>query len=580
MKKNIVRHSEQLQTLTLSNDQDSIAKIISAIFSHRGTDTLHTDYSLQKLLRPTEMHGLSSAVDILEKAIQQQQRILVVGDFDADGATSSALSVLCLRSFGFQSVDFLVPNRFEYGYGLTPEIVDVALQYSPDILLTVDNGISSVEGVERANQLGMQVIVTDHHLPGRELPKAAAIVNPNQDACNFPSKNLAGVGVIFYLLSALRTSLRENDWFKENNIAEPNMGNYLDIVALGTVADVVPLDHNNRILVAAGLKKMREGRAVPGIQALLRVAGKDPKNISASDLGFAVGPRLNAAGRLDDMSLGIRCLMTKDVNEALNIASQLDDLNKERKAIEASMQVEAKKLLQHLSEHEFAQDMFGVCMYKEDWHQGVIGILASRIKDFVHRPTIIFAQSDNGELKGSGRSIGGLHLRDILDEVATQTPGIINKFGGHAMAAGLSIQESKFDEFKTSFNKVVEKYMLPEHMEPVIFSDGQLPLSLIGMPLALALRAAGPWGQHFSEPAFDGEFNVLQQRIVGEKHLKLLLQGDRGQPINAIAFNVDVAQWPDQHASRIKLAYKLDVNEYRGEQSAQLLVDYLEKIGE
>ena len=578
MKKNIVRRSDSLLQLTSFKNAESIDELIQILFSHRGADKRQADYALKHLLPPQKMKGVAQAVEILESALLEQKRILVVGDFDADGATSSALAVKCLRAFGCKTVDFLVPNRFEYGYGLTPEIVKVAKEYSPDILITVDNGISSIEGVKAANEQGLQVIVTDHHLPGNELPDAAAIVNPNQPGCEFPSKNLAGVGVIFYVLSALRSTLRENDWFLLQQIPEPSMGNFLDLVALGTVADVVPLDHNNRILVAAGLKKMRLGQAAPGIRAMLQVAGRDPRSISAADLGFAVGPRLNAAGRLDDMSLGIRCLLSESNSEALSLASELDSLNKERRAIETSMQVEAKQILQQLSNVTSMEDRAGICLYKDDWHQGVIGILASRIKDMMHRPTIVFAENNDTELKGSGRSINGIHLRDVLDEVATQNPGLITKFGGHAMAAGLSIDKNKLEEFSVAFDTCVARHLQPEHLQPVILSDGELPQDLINLAVAHKLREAGPWGQHFPEPVFDGEFELAQQRIVGEKHLKMRVQLNERTVFDAIAFNVDVASWPDTEVKKVRLAYKLDVNEYRGEQSAQLLVEHLEKI--
>ncbi|VUD56688.1 Single-stranded-DNA-specific exonuclease RecJ [Thalassocella blandensis] len=576
MKKNIIRRSDNL--LSLPSASSSVETLLEILFQHRGASKQQADYALRNLLPPVNMKGVDAAVEILEQALLEQKKILIVGDFDADGATSSTLAVACLRAFGCKSVDFLVPNRFEYGYGLTPEIVEVAKQYSPEVLVTVDNGISSIEGVKAANANNIEVVVTDHHLPGNELPPAAAIVNPNQPGCTFPSKNLAGVGVIFYVLSALRSVLRENDWFRLQNIPEPSMGNFLDLVALGTVADVVPLDHNNRVLVAAGLKKMRMGQAIPGIRAILQVAGRDPKNISASDLGFAVGPRLNAAGRLDDMSLGIRCLLSENYAEALSLASELDSLNKERRAIETSMQFEAKQILQKFMQETEIGDRAGLCLYKDDWHQGVIGILASRIKDAMHRPTIIFAESDERELKGSGRSINGVHLRDVLDEVATQNPGLITKFGGHAMAAGLSIDKNKLSQFSDAFDACVAKHLLPENLEPVVLSDGELPSHFINLNIAQQLREAGPWGQHFPEPTFDGEFELVQQRIVGEKHLKMRVQLNGRESFDAIAFNVDVASWPDTSIKKVKLAYKLDVNEFRGEQSAQLLVDYIEKI--
>lgn len=584
MIKHIVRRSDALESLPLPtagiSAADATDALIKALFQHRNAPADQTNYSLSRLLPPDSMKGICAAVAILERALLQRERILIVGDFDCDGATSSALAVSCLKAFGAASVDFLVPNRFEYGYGLTPEIVEVAAAYAPDVLVTVDNGISSIEGVAAANARGIDVVVTDHHLPGKQLPEAAAIVNPNQPGCEFPSKNLAGVGVIFYVLSALRKALRASDWFQIQNIPEPSMGAYLDLVALGTVADVVPLDYNNRVLVAAGLKKMRMGSAIPGIKAMLQVAGRDAANLVAADLGFAVGPRLNAAGRLDDMSLGIQCLLSSSVPQALQLAAELDSLNKERKAIESSMQAEAQQILKKLPEQHSAEQQFGVCLYKEDWHQGVIGILASRVKDALHRPTIVFAQSDEQELKGSGRSIQGVHLRDVLDEVATQSPGLINKFGGHAMAAGLSIALENLADFSAAFDKCVARHLSEENLNPVILSDGALPGALLSLPVASRIRESGPWGQHFPEPVFDDEFTLVSHRIVGAKHLKMEVQTSSGNRVDAIAFNVDVEQWPDNSATKVRLAFKLDINEYRGEVKVQLLVDYIEKLAE
>ncbi len=556
------------------NSADVIDQILNDIFKSRnasyGSDS---DYALKKLLRPDRLKGLDDAVDLLEEVIIAGERILVVGDFDADGATSTALAIRCFHAFGCKNADFLVPNRFIYGYGLTPEIVEAATEKSPDIIVTVDNGISSIEGVSLARKKGIRVLITDHHLPSNETPVANAIVNPNQRDCPFQSKNLAGVGVVFYVMSALRARLRDAGWFSERGLAEPNMASFLDLVALGTVADVVPLDYNNRILVHEGLRRIKAGKAIPGINALLKVARKDHVKIDSSDLGFAVGPRINAAGRLDDMSLGIKCLLADNVNSAMEFAEELDDLNQDRKQIELSMKSEALGILDDFTESSM-DSRFGICLYKEDWHQGVIGILASRIKDRLHRPTIVFATSDKGELKGSGRSIPGLHLRDILDEVASRQPGMLEKFGGHAMAAGLSLDPLHLNSFMEEFNLVVAKHLGEKSIEPVVYTDGQLPEDLLDIGLAAAIKDAGPWGQHFPEPVFDGVFNIVQQRIVGKNHLKLLVTCDRysNKVFDAIAFNVDTNHWPNERINAVHLAYQLDINEYRGKVSTQLRV--------
>ena len=509
-------------------------------------------------------------------AFEKQENILIVGDFDADGATSSALMVLALKAMGAGNVDFLVPNRFEFGYGLTPEIVEVALSnYKPQLLITVDNGISSVQGVAAAKGQGLKVLVTDHHLPGSELPEADAIVNPNQPGCEFPSKSACGCAVAFYVLTALRAELSKLGWFDKRGIDVPNMANYLDIVALGTVADVVPLDFNNRILVAQGLARIRAGVARPGILALLDVAGKSRQRLVAADLGFAIGPRLNAAGRLDDMSLGIECLLSDSPNKARDIAIELDALNKDRKHIETQMQYEAVKLLDDWSlDHKDLP--FGVCLYEEHWHQGVIGILASRIKERINRPVIAFAQADNGEIKGSARSIAGIHIRDILDTVASSNPGLLLKFGGHAMAAGLSLKRENFDQFQIAFHEAIQKQVDKTIFEPVIYTDGALNINHFTVEFAELLRHSGPWGQNFIEPLFDGIFDVIDRRIVGEKHLKLQLRPENSQTvIDGIWFNfyenLDI-----DALSRIKVVFKLDINEYRGRVTQQLLIEYLE----
>ena len=523
------------------------------------------------------MRGLDAAVQRLVAALQRQQSLLILGDFDADGATSSALMVLALRAMGFQSVDFLVPNRFDYGYGLTPEIVDLAAQKSPDVIITVDNGISSVEGVARANQLGVEVIITDHHLPGAQLPAATAIVNPNQQGCDFPSKNLAGVGVAFYLLIALRTELRQQQWFAQQQIAEPNLSQWLDLVALGTVADVVPLDQVNRALVHQGLLRIRAGQSRPGIQALLRIAGKNPARLVATDLGFALGPRLNAAGRLDDISLGIQCLLCEDPQQALQTAQALDELNQDRKSIETGMQQQALAIVEQLGLDDQSMPP-ALCLFQPDWHQGVVGLLASRIKEKYHRPVVAFARGDNGDLKGSCRSIPGLHIRDALDAVATQNPGLITKFGGHAMAAGLSLTEDKLDEFEQAFELQVAELLSEDDLQAKLITDGSLDAQQFNMHTAELLRDGGPWGQLFPEPCFQGEFRLVQQRIVGERHLKLVLAPEN-QPelaIDAIWFNHDTARWPNPEAQTVRCVYRLDINEFRGVENLQLMVQYLE----
>ncbi len=551
--------------------------LLSRLYAARGVKSEEQlQYELKRLLSPA-LKGLEAALELLVAALQYGQRIMIVGDFDADGATSTALAVRCLKAFGHADVEFLVPNRFDYGYGLTPEIVDVAAQRKPDLIITVDNGIASLQGVARAHELGIRVLVTDHHLPGAVLPDADAIVNPNQPGCEFLSKCAAGVGVVFYVMTALRTRLRELGWFNEHR-REPNLANFLDLVALGTVADVVPLDFNNRILVAQGLQRMRAGYACPGIKAILTVAGRDWHTLSATDLGFVVGPRLNAAGRLDDMSLGIRCLLTDSDAEAQGLAQELDMLNRDRRAIEAAMQKEAAASLASMLESLQGELPCGLCLYREDWHQGVIGILASRIKDRWHRPVIVFAKDEQGGLKGSGRSIPGLHLRDILDEVATSRPGLLHKFGGHAMAAGMSLEANHLEDFSQAFAEVVARHLGARGLDPVIESDGELGAADFSLTLAQQLEAGGPWGQAFPEPVFDGEFQLVSQKIVGTKHLKLVLAPPRQANVlvDAIAFNVDVTAWPNPHCQRVRVAYKLSVNEFRGNRSVQLMVEYLE----
>ncbi len=575
----IKRHPVSLASGEFSSD---IHPLLQKIYLARGAQNdndIATD--MVGLLAPEQLKGLARAVSIIADHLQRGDKILVVGDFDADGATSSALAVSALRAMGARDADFLVPNRFEFGYGLTPEIVEVAAALKPQLIVTVDNGISSIGGVSAASSKGIEVVITDHHLPAAELPAAAEIVNPNQPGCQFASKNLAGVGVIFYVMSALRAELRSRGWFQQQSLTEPKMADYLDLVALGTVADVVSLDRNNRILVEQGLRRIRAGRVRPGIAALLEVAGRKQQSLVSADLGFALGPRLNAAGRLDDMSLGIQCLLSEDDSSAREMAAAMDELNHDRKAIEGSMQREALKSLDALSLQEGRDLPFGLCLFDADWHQGVIGILASRIKDRYHRPVIVFAEADDGiNIKGSARSVKGFHIRDALDAVAARHPGLLKKFGGHAMAAGMSLAKEDFGHFSKAFDREVQRHLQADDLQAVYISDGELTAEQLNLDFARLLRAAGPWGQSFQEPLFDGVFFLLQQRIVGHKHLKMLVATDAQgqQSFDAIAFNIDVSLWPDKAVSQVRLAYKLDVNEFRNRETAQLLVEYLEKL--
>lgn len=527
------------------------------------------------LLPWQSLSGIETAAALLHQALEQTSRIIVVGDFDADGATSTALAVLALRSMGGSHIDYLVPNRFDDGYGLSPEVVEQAVARGAELIITVDNGVSSHAGVALAKSRGIRVIVTDHHLPGETLPAADAIVNPNLVECSFPSKSLAGVGVAFYLMLALRARLREHGWFEQRTLTPPNLAQWLDLVALGTVADVVALDANNRILVYQGLNRIRSGSCRPGIRALLEIANRDTQQLTASDLGFALGPRLNAAGRLDDMSIGVSLLLSDDMVYARSLASDLDALNQTRREIEQGMQVEALKLCDEL-EHQQSELPYGVAIYHPEWHQGVVGILASRIKERFHRPVIAFAPAGDGLLKGSGRSVPDLHLRDALERLDTLNPGLIAKFGGHAMAAGLSLPEDKFDLFREKFAELLAQWLDPSQLQGMIWSDGELQPIELSMETAEIVRHGGPWGQAFPEPLFDGRFRVLQQRLVGEKHLKLMVEPCNGGPLlDGIAFNVDTSRWPDQSIREVELAYKLDINTFRGTRSLQLLIQHL-----
>ena len=550
--------------------QQGLHPLLARLYAARGIKTRsELDYELKSLLPPALLTHAADAAVLLADAIEAQARILIVADYDCDGATACAVGIRALRAMAANSgaaVDYLVPNRFTYGYGLSPEIVDLAATKSPDLIVTVDNGIASVEGVARAAELGIAVLVTDHHLPGDELPAADCIVNPNQPGCDFPSKCIAGVGVMFYVMLALRAELRSRGWFGET-IKEPNLGALLDLVALGTVADVVALDRNNRILVSQGLKRMREGKLTPGLAAIFRAAGRDPAKATSVDLGFIVGPRLNAAGRLADMSLGIEGLITDDPTRALAIAQQLDALNRERKDIEAGMQAQA---LAHLEQIETADDA-GIALFDPDWHQGVIGIVASRLKEKLHRPVFAFARGENGEIKGSGRSIPGLHLKDALDLLAKRAPGLLLRFGGHAMAAGATLQESDFERFRELFARIAEELIAPADRTRTLETDGRLEAGYVTIK-TVALLENEVWGQGFPAPLFEDEFVVESQRILKEKHLKLRLrQGE--QRLEAIQFN-----FSESPGATIRAAYRLTINDYNGVQTPQLMIEHLETV--
>ena len=548
--------------------------VLNRIYAARGILKVEDlDLSLSTLLPPDEMPDIEVAANRLVSALFQKEKILVIGDYDADGATSVALCLLCLRAFGFENVDFLVPNRFQFGYGLSPDIVELAQTFDPGLLLTVDNGTSSVDGVARANEMGVDVVITDHHLPGASKPNAFALVNPVIEPSKFQSKSMAGVGVAYYLMGVIRRLLRERDWF-DTDRPEPNLADYLDLVALGTIADVVPLDKNNRTLVYHGIQRIKKGRCRPGIKALVEIAGRELSTICAQDLGFSIGPRLNAAGRLDDISVGIQCLLEDDLGRAQAFASSLNQLNKERREIESEMLAQSNSLL---SEHEGGFSGYGIAIYSDRFHQGVVGILASRIKEKFNRPVIAFAddsESRDGEIKGSARSIEGLHIRDLLDRIAAKNPGLLLRFGGHAMAAGLSIKKVHFERFKVIFDKIVASSVSDDQLNRRIVSDGQLENQFLTKELVLSIEEAGPWGNEFSEPIFDGQFRLVSQRVVGEEHLKMTLaQGDL--LMDAIAFR---QRYLKENPEQVHVVYKLQINRYAGAETIQLIVEYLEGI--
>ena len=565
----------------LSNSRfgPGLSTTIQRILLSRGISSdAALDQRLSTLSPPEYLAGIDSAVDLLEQALKQQKTVLICGDYDADGATATALAIRVLRSMGLHNIDFLVPNRFDFGYGLSPELVTVAAESKPDLILTVDNGISSLAGVKEARKRAIQVLVTDHHLPGSELPDANAIVNPNQPGCEFPSKNLAGVGVVFYLLIALRARLRQSNWFEQQQLPEPRLENYLDIVALGTVADLVPLDQVNRVLVSQGLKLLRSGQGNPGIKAILDVSGRDFSQARSADLGFAVGPRINAAGRLDDITEGINCLLADDPMAAHQYARDLHHINLERRQIQDQMQADADRSLESLKlDHNNLP--WGYCCFEEQWHQGLVGLVAARIKDSIHRPVIAFAPSeDNSVLKGSARSIPGLHIRDCLERINSQHPKLIQKFGGHAMAAGLTIETSNYKQFKKAFDEATRELLNEEDLQSVLWNDGVLDDTDFSLEFASTLENLLPWGQGVPEPQFQGRFGVFSSRCLKEKHLKMqLARPGTSKVLDAIWFNVPV-ELMSLSDGLIDAVYRMEINRFRGSESLQLQIVYAEPV--
>ena len=574
----IKRRSAPLQSSQLPHH---LHPVLRRVYAQRGIlSTEQLEVSLSALISADQLGGIRAAVALLKRTLEDQSRILVIGDFDADGATSTALALRALRAMGASDVHYLVPNRFEYGYGLTPQIVEIAAARQPDLIITVDNGVASNDGVELARAYGIKVMITDHHLPGPQLPEADVIINPNLKDDPFPSKALAGVGVIFYVMLSLRAHLRNQGWFEANHIIEPNMAQFLDLVALGTVADMVPLEHNNRILVEQGLRRIRAGRCVAGIAALMRVAGRDARRAVASDLSFAVGPRLNAAGRLLDMSQGIECLLADNPKRAFEIAKELDQLNRQRREIETQMQSEALEMLEQASQElKGANLSHGLCLYDRNWHEGVIGILASRIKERFHRPVVVFADSGVGDVKGSARSIPGLHMKDLLEKISNDHPGMMSKFGGHAMAAGLSLPQDKLARFREAYEQATRRVLSKEQLNGELYSDGELNMADLSLELAESIRRAGPWGQGFPEPEFDGVFEVINQRVIAGRHLKLLLRVQGTSNVDAIVFNIDAYNWHEK-LDRVHILYRLDVNEYQNDLRPQLVVTWLQPIAD
>lgn len=574
MNKNRIIHRQLPQTLP-EFSQD-IPPLLQRIYAARDIKSMQElDYSTRNLCNYDKLDGTTTAVEIIYSAMKNNQRIIVVGDFDTDGATSTALTVTALRKMGCQFVDYIIPDRFEDGYGLSIGVVEKAMSRHADLIITVDNGIAAVEAVKFAKQANLTVIITDHHLCPEQLPIADAIINPNLPNCTFPSKHLAGVGVAFYFMLALRAKLRKENWFINNNLTEYNIANLLDLVALGTIADVVKLDHNNRILVHQGMNRIRSGYCCDGIKALLHIARKEAVSFTAIDLAYYVAPRLNAAGRMDNMALGVELLLCDDFDLAVQQATDLDILNTDRKLIEQTMHKEALAYIQQLEKQDTSIPN-AIVVYHPQWHQGIIGILSARLKDKYYRPVISFASTQDGHLKGSGRSIPGVHLRDVLDELDQKHPNLIVSFGGHAMAVGLTIREQDIELFRDSFEALLNDKLSEEVLQPTIETDGEVDGQDFNYAMALQLKEGGPWGEGFDEPIFDGEFIIHQQRLFAEKHLRLVLEPQNGGSlIEGILFNADLQQWPDQSIKKAKIVYHLVVDDFRGNQAAKLMIRYL-----
>lgn len=569
----LIKQRQAQTSITLSENP-----LLNRIYQNRGVKSKdELELTLQHLHHPKALANIEQATDLLVEAFQQQYRIVIVGDFDADGATSTALALLALKQFGFQSVDYLIPDRFSQGYGLSTSVAEMALAKGAELVLTVDNGISSFEGVDFLKSKGVKVLITDHHLPSESLPNADAMINPNLSDCTFPSKSLAGVGVIFYVMLALRTKFRTLGLFQQQ---EPNIAELLDLVALGTVADVVPLDHNNRILVNQGLNRIRAGRCREGIKALVEISKRELAGLKASDLGFAVAPRLNAAGRLENMALGVELLICDKPNLARQFALELDGLNQTRKEFEQEMKAEALAICAKLPMLEQSEQAHGIVLYQADWHQGVLGILASRMKDQFNRPVVAFAQeSEESEyIKGSARSIFGLHIRDLFERIDSRYPNLMVKFGGHAMAAGLTIHQSDVEKFQRAFDEMIAQTIDSDLLQGVIYTDGELQAKEFSLETAELLQQAGPWGQNFVEPLFEGSFRILQQRLLAGKHLKLMVENQYGMLFDAIWFNVDLRSFPDLSIKNARLVYRLDINEFRGNRQIQLIIEQLNVV--
>lgn len=572
--KNKLTHRQLPEALPeLSPD---IPLLLQRVYALRGiTSMQELDYTTRNLCNYDNLDGTQTAVEIVYSAMQNNKRIMIVGDFDTDGATSTALTVKALKKMGCQHVDYIIPNRFDDGYGLSISVIKRALLKKADLIITVDNGVSAIEAVEFAKQSNLTVIITDHHLCPEQLPVADAIINPNLPNCSFPSKHLAGVGVAFYFMSALRAKLRQENWFRTHNLEEYNLASLLDLVALGTIADVVKLDHNNRILVHQGINRIRSGYCCAGIKALLHIARKDPVSFTSTDLAYYIAPRLNAAGRMDNMSLSVELLLCDDYDSALKQASDLDMLNNDRKLIEQTMYKEALSYIQELEQQQSSFPNLLV-VYHPEWHQGIIGILSARLKDKHYRPVICFASTEEGILKGSGRSIAGIHLRDLLDELDQNHPDLLVSFGGHAMAVGLSIRENDLERFRKHFETLIDKRLNANTLEQIIETDGEIDSQDFNYAMAKQLKESGPWGEGFTEPTFDGDFIVHQQRLFAEKHLRLVLEPKNGGPIiEGICFNVNLTQWPDNTIKNVKIVYQLDVDDFRGNQTAKLMIRHI-----